>query len=67
MTADERIEKLLNRYGQTIADLLWAEINDKTKTIQFEDRMEGVWRVDVNGKKRRRWVWSDEWTDWVDD
>lgn len=48
-------------------DLLWAEINDKTKTIQFEDRMEGVWRVDVNGNKRRRWVWSDEWTDWVDD
>lgn len=62
--------RILNeRIGCTLspADLLWAEINDKTKTIQFEDRMEGVWRVDVSGKKRRRWVWSDEWTDWVDD
>ena len=62
--------RILNeRIGCTLspADLLWAEIDDDTKTIQFEDQIEGVWRIDDNGRRQRRWVWSDEWTDWVDD
>lgn len=62
--------RILNeRIGCTLspADLLWAEIDDVTKTIQFEDQIEGVWRIDANGRRQRRWIWSDEWTDWVDD
>ena len=61
--------RILNeRIGCTLSsdDLLWAESDDDTKTIQFEDQIEGVWRIDVNGRRQRRWVWSDEWTDWED-
>lgn len=62
--------RILNeRIGCTLSsdDLLWAEIDDDTKTIQFEDQIEGVWRIDANGRRQRRWVWSDEWADWEND
>lgn len=69
ITIDEAVRVLNERIGCTLSsdDLLWAEIDDDTKTIQFEDQIEGVWRIDANGRRQRRWVWSDEWTDWVDD
>ena len=56
MTADERIEKLLNRYGQTIADLPKSADNDWSTHV-YESRHL------ISAKKAALVFWMDEWQD----
>lgn len=56
MTAEERIEKLLNLYGQTIADLPKSADNDwSTHVYEF--------RHLISAKKAALVFWMDEWQD----
>ena len=56
MTADERIEKLLNRFGQTLADLPKSADNDWSANV-YESRHL------ISAKKAALVFMMDEWQD----
>lgn len=56
MTADERIEKLLNRFGQTISDLPKSADNDWSMAVYGSEHL-------INAKKEALSFIIDEWRD----
>jgi len=66
ITDDAAVRIIKQRTGSTLSadEIFWAEFNDSTQILQFEDRAECVWRIDVNGRSCRRWAWGEEWTEW---